>query len=500
MGGGGAAPIERVADETARAAPSPTPSRAAAPGGSRPATGADPAPTTASATALGAQRPPRRARRWTRRSPAASCASGAGRGGWWWGCGAARDRPRRERAAAAAAAQKTFSPSPPPDALAALVAAAPSLRRVVIVSGSGLSATAGMSTFSTPGGLYERAAKAARLPDGKALFTYAFFERRRADALAFLADVHGEAVAAAPTPGHRALAALAASGRLVRHYTLNVDGLAGVAGMTTWHHERNPDGACEGGRVGARSSARRPPARPPARRPPSAFTSSGTTVELHGNVRDLVCPECEAVTPATPADVAALRARRSIPCPACGPAHPLRLRVMLYEDAQGDAITPGDALDALEEDVVAADAVLWVGLSFEQSATTAYFRRARAAIAGAGRGDTTLQAVVNPADDAVFNLLSALANVGSLSLLDVRAAADDVLPALVEAMGVKKEVEEAVVAAAEPPAPPALLTPAALFPEAVADFRAPPEPPPMTLSASAAPPDTLAASPPPASA
>ena len=40
-----------------------------------------------------------------------------------------------------------------------------------------------MSTFSTKGGLYERAQKRFKLADGKTLFTYAFFEKRRLDAL-----------------------------------------------------------------------------------------------------------------------------------------------------------------------------------------------------------------------------------------------------------------------------------------------------------------------------
>jgi hypothetical protein len=127
---------------------------------------------------------------------------------------------------------------------------------------------------------------------------------------------------------------------------------------------------------------------------------------------------------------------------------------MLYEDAEGDVITHPDVLDALEEDVAAADAVLWVGLSFEQSATTAYFRRARAAIAAAGRTEATLVALVNPCDDAAFNLVSAVANGGALAgaLLDVRATADDVLPRLVERVvggavasdGVEQEAKEEV--------------------------------------------------------
>ena len=41
-------------------------------------------------------------------------------------------------------------------------------------------------------------------------------------------------------------------------------------------------------------------------------------------------------------------------------------------------ITPEDVFEVLEADVKAADLILWVGISFEQSASTAYFRRVRA--------------------------------------------------------------------------------------------------------------------------
>ena len=42
-----------------------------------------------------------------------------------------------------------------------------------------------------------------------------------------------------------------------------------------------------------------------------------------------------------------------------------------------DVITPDDVFDVLEEDVRDADMILWVGISFQQSASTAYFRRVR---------------------------------------------------------------------------------------------------------------------------
>lgn len=68
-------------------------------------------------------------------------------------------------------------------------------------------------------------------------------EGRSRSAQAFFADIYAEAKRAKPSPGHRALAALAAMGRLRRHYTLNIDGLAEAVGLSTWHLDINPAGA-----------------------------------------------------------------------------------------------------------------------------------------------------------------------------------------------------------------------------------------------------------------
>jgi len=46
-----------------------------------------------------------------------------------------------------------------------------------------LCARPGMSTFSTKGGLYERAQRRYGVSDGKKLFTYTFFEKQRLPAL-----------------------------------------------------------------------------------------------------------------------------------------------------------------------------------------------------------------------------------------------------------------------------------------------------------------------------
>lgn len=66
-------------------------------------------------------------------------------------------------------------------ALDELLRAAAEPGKLLIFSGSGLSATSGMSTFSTRNGLYERARKQFKLSDGMKLFTYAFYKQRKAD-------------------------------------------------------------------------------------------------------------------------------------------------------------------------------------------------------------------------------------------------------------------------------------------------------------------------------
>ena len=61
-------------------------------------------------------------------------------------------------------------------------------------------------------------------------------------AQAFFADIYGEARKAKPGLGHKALAQIANAHKLVRHYTMNIDGLAEAAGMDTWHVDNNPTG------------------------------------------------------------------------------------------------------------------------------------------------------------------------------------------------------------------------------------------------------------------
>ena len=252
--------------------------------------------------------------------------------------------------------------------------------QILVFSGSGLSASSGMSTFSTKGGLYEKAQRRFGLADGKTLFTYSFYEKNRKEAQDFLSEVYLEALQATPGKGHHAIAGLLDSGQLIRHYTLNIDGLAEKAGMSTWHPDNEPN---------------------------------GITVELHGNVHHLVCTECGTTTAFTRrAALEFQKTQRHIPCTSCSENEPLTLRpkVMLYEDEDSEFITPDDVLDLMEKDAKSADVILWVGISFQQSASTSYFRRIRRALQEAGRSDTVVQALINPSEETLWNLLTACSN------------------------------------------------------------------------------------------
>jgi NAD-dependent SIR2 family protein deacetylase len=347
--------------------------------------------------------------------------------------------------------------------------------RLVVFSGAGISFSAGssslygrplcqthtgtgMSLFSTPGGLYDRARKKHGLADGTKLFSDAFFRENPAALGSFLAAVHEEALAAAPTPSHLALTSMCYHGSLVRHYSMNIDGLSKEAGMQTWDATGNPTAPC---------------------------------VELHGSLRHVVCGACLHSEPAT-ADVAGMRALhitrilpitpscpaallkrgRRLPCPRCGPEVFLRYKVMLYGDTEGHCIHHDveQLFATMARDVAACDAVVWAGISFVQvttgarpcptsrsrpdpplcapmprpgqSASVEYFRRVRAMTrpvprrtaegveGAAGEAMGPRHFLVNPDEDALFSLVSACSNADELRVQLVCANADEVLTAL----------------------------------------------------------------------
>jgi len=95
---------------------------------------------------------------------------------------------------------------------------------------------------------------------------------------------------------------------------------------------------------------------------------------------------------------------------------------MLYDDKEGQLVTQNGVLQLMEDDAAQADLILWLGISFEQSASTAYFRRIRAAASRGGR--IVPMVIVNPEDDAVFNIQTAVSNLDEMELWKVLAPSD----------------------------------------------------------------------------
>ena len=60
---------------------------------------------------------------------------------------------------------------------------------------------------------------------------------------------------------------------------------------------------------------------------------------MHGSVRQLVCPACGGVVKLSPPMARTLKGRKPLACGACGHA-PMRMRLMLYDDAEGESIDP----------------------------------------------------------------------------------------------------------------------------------------------------------------
>ncbi|KAK7248508.1 hypothetical protein SO694_0016308 [Aureococcus anophagefferens] len=92
--------------------------------------------------------------------------------------------------------------------------------RVLVVSGSGISAAAGLSTYVN-GGVYERARKKYKLKSGIELFNYGFYASRPRDCQAFLARLAEAVASASRADAARRFAALENSGALLRHVTMN---------------------------------------------------------------------------------------------------------------------------------------------------------------------------------------------------------------------------------------------------------------------------------------
>jgi hypothetical protein len=95
---------------------------------------------------------------------------------------------------------------------------------------------------------------------------------------------------------------------------------------------------------------------------------------------------------------------------------------MLYEDPESRLIVPDDVEETYLQDCASAEAVVWAGISFKQSASVQYFKHVRS------RAPHLFHVLVNPCDDAEFNLTSAVANAAELDICAALCSADDFFP------------------------------------------------------------------------
>ena len=106
-----------------------------------------------------------------------------------------------------------------------------SIKRILVLSGAGVSCSAGIPDFRTPGsGLYDNLEK-YNLPYPEAVFDLGFY-RSNPQPFVDLAKELWPGMKHSPTLSHSFLALLDQKGLLKRNYTQNIDGLECLAGVT----------------------------------------------------------------------------------------------------------------------------------------------------------------------------------------------------------------------------------------------------------------------------
>merc|ERR1712159_565203 len=107
-------------------------------------------------------------------------------------------------------------------------------KHIIVMCGAGISVSAGIPDFRTPGtGLYDNLQK-YDLPDPQAIFSLDYFQERPGAFYQLAKEMWAEGVASGvykPTPTHCFIRLLHEKGKLLRCFTQNIDSLESVAGV-----------------------------------------------------------------------------------------------------------------------------------------------------------------------------------------------------------------------------------------------------------------------------
>ncbi|KAJ3807370.1 DHS-like NAD/FAD-binding domain-containing protein [Lentinula lateritia] len=176
-------------------------------------------------------------------------------------------------------------------------------KRIVVVTGAGISCSSGIPDFRSSDGLYNLVK--ARFPDvvlkGRDLFDASLF--RDPDSTAaffwFISQLKQKIDQAEPTPTHDFLKILESKGKLLRSYTQNIDGMEERVGL-----------------IGNAGSAASSSGKSKGKGKCSTLKQC-RNVQLHGDIHRVRCQTCSADFPCTQDHLKLFDDGRSPHCPEC---------------------------------------------------------------------------------------------------------------------------------------------------------------------------------------
>ncbi|KAF8640359.1 hypothetical protein AX17_000030 [Amanita inopinata Kibby_2008] len=173
-------------------------------------------------------------------------------------------------------------------------------KKIVVVTGAGISCSCGIPDFRSSDGLY--ALVKQQYPDivlkGRDLFEASLFRDPKSTAVfyTFISQLKQSIDAASPSPTHCFIKALDTKKKLLRSYTQNIDGLEEQAGL-----------------LGSSSQG----AKTDGKRKSKINTKDVRNVQLHGDIHCVRCMTCSAEFPCTQEHLKHFNEGMSPACPEC---------------------------------------------------------------------------------------------------------------------------------------------------------------------------------------